>query len=78
MLLFKYWIEFDDDGEIKNCYKDKPESVKDCKEYIVKLVPIDRDRESLYSGKFKEDVYKLIDNMEKCKRRFKDLHKLLK
>lgn len=37
---FKYWVEFDNDGEIKALYKDPKEN---CKEFIVKLIPIERD-----------------------------------
>jgi hypothetical protein len=46
-MLFKYWIEFDEDGEIKELYKSKYECKVPCKEYIVKLIPIDRKNEEL-------------------------------
>ena len=46
-MIFKYWIEFDEDGEIKAFYKSKYECEVLCKEYIVKLIPIDRKNEEL-------------------------------
>lgn len=42
-LSFKYWVEFDDDGEIKAFYKNKYDCELPCKEYIVKLIPIQRN-----------------------------------
>lgn len=42
----RYWIEFDDDGEIVGIYKSKSDaeyiSGKECEEFIVKLIPIKR------------------------------------
>lgn len=46
-MLFKYWIEFDEDGDIKSFHKSKYECEVPCKEYIVKLIPIDRKNEEL-------------------------------
>lgn len=46
-MLFKYWIEFDGDGEIKELHKSKDECKSTCKEYIVKLIPIDRQQKNL-------------------------------
>lgn len=37
---FKYWVEFDEEGEIKALYKTQKEN---CKEFIVKLIPIERE-----------------------------------
>lgn len=37
---FKYWVEFDESGEIKALHKDPKEG---CKEFIVKLIPIERE-----------------------------------
>jgi len=45
-MLFKYFIEFDDDGEIKKFHK-SGKDCKDCKEYLVKLIPVDREAEEL-------------------------------
>lgn len=46
-MIFKYWVEFDEDGEIKTLHKFKSECASTCKEYIVKLIPIDRTNEEL-------------------------------
>jgi hypothetical protein len=46
-MTFKYWVEFDEDGEIKALYKSKDECVSSCKEYIVKLIPIVRNNYEL-------------------------------
>ena len=43
-MIFKYFVEFDKDGEIKALHKDK---VKGAKEYIVKLIPIERSEKEL-------------------------------
>ena len=45
-MLFKYFIEFDDDGEIKKFHKSKKDC-KECKEYLVKLIPVNRKAEEL-------------------------------
>lgn len=52
-MFFKYWIEFDEDGEIKSFYKSKNECESPCREYIVKLIPIDRSK-----GKLSENIDK--------------------
>lgn len=41
-MIYKYWIEFDDEGNIKAFYKNKEECKEECREFIVKLIPIDR------------------------------------
>jgi len=46
-MIFKYWVEFDKDGEIKSLHKSKDGCETFCKEYIVKLIPIDRKNEEL-------------------------------
>jgi len=42
-LSFTYWVEFDDDGEIKALRKNKYDCEAPCEEYIVRLIPIKRD-----------------------------------
>lgn len=42
-LTFKYWIEFDSEGEIKSFHKSKYECENPSEEFIVKLIPIKRD-----------------------------------
>lgn len=46
-MIFKYWIEFDEEGEIKAFHKSKYECKAPCKEYVVKLIPINRKNEEL-------------------------------
>jgi hypothetical protein len=41
-MIFKYFVKFDEDGEIESLYKSKQDG---CKEYIVKLIPINREKE---------------------------------
>lgn len=43
MFVFKYWVEFDEEGEIKTLYKSKRDCKGVCEEFIVKLIPIDRE-----------------------------------
>ncbi len=43
VVIFRYWVEFDDEGEIKSLHKSNKEG---CKEYIVKLITIDRMQEA--------------------------------
>ena len=62
-MLFKYFIEFDEDGEIKNFYKSKNEC-GNCKEYLVKLIPIDRKLEDGIEKKLKQEASK-IENIMK-------------
>jgi hypothetical protein len=59
-VIFKYFIEFDDDGEIRNFYKLK-EDCKNCKEYLVKLIPVDRKLETF--GQKASQLDKAIDKM---------------
>lgn len=42
-LTFKYWIEFDGEGEIKSFHKSKYDCENPSEEFIVKLIPIKRD-----------------------------------
>lgn len=61
-MLFKYFIEFDDDGEIKNFFKSEKEG-KGCKEYIVKLIPIDRKIKS--DNRLEKAQEKVLRDMKK-------------
>jgi len=65
-MLFKYFIEFDDLGGIKKFYESK-EKCKNCKEYIVKLIPIDRKSEELKqeANKFNKAADKLFSGVKK-------------
>jgi len=82
-MLFKYWVEFDDDGEIKLLHKSKYECKTRCKEYIVKLIPIDRKNEELSKSvdkanlsakrvvkgikKLDTEVYKAVKDLRRLK-----------
>lgn len=74
-LVFKYWIEFDDEGEIKNFHKNKYDCENPSEEFIVKLIPIKRA--------VTEDLSKSIDNVSKTlsketKRLESEFNKVLK
>ena len=75
-MLFKYFIEFDDLGGIKKFCKSK-EECKNGKEYIVKLIPIDRKKEELekQADEFNKSTDKLISDV---KRFDTELNKMLK
>ena len=65
-MIFKYFVEFDNDGEIKALYRDK---VKGAKEYIVKLIPIERSEKEL-SGLDKK-VLKSAEEVLKGTKKFR-------
>lgn len=71
-LIFKYWVEFDDEGDIKALHKSKYNCDSKCKEYLVKLLPIKRDKtEELtknldkLSNEVDQNVGKLNTNIKK-------------
>jgi len=65
-VLFKYFIEFDEDGEIKNFFKSEREC-KGCKEYIVKLISINRKIEKIekFDNELEKATEKILKNMKK-------------
>jgi len=65
-MLFRYFIEFDDLGEIKSFHKSK-EECKNCKEYLVKLILIDRRQEEAEQNadKFNKVADKLLFDAKK-------------
>jgi hypothetical protein len=67
-MIFKYWVEFDSAGEIKAFYKSKSECESPCKEYVVKLIPIDRNTERLI-----KDMDQTAEAVEKAAKGFKKL-----
>lgn len=73
-MIFRYWVEFDGEGEIKSLHRSKEPN---CKEYIVKLIPIDRQKEKL-----DEQANKLVKDIEGASRGTKklstELEKLIK
>ncbi len=75
-MLFKYFIEFDDDGEIKNFFKSEKEG-KGYKEYIVKLIPIDRKIEK--AKKFENGLEKAQEKVLRDMKKFDtELNKIIK
>ena len=76
-MLFKYWIEFDEAGEIKTFHKSKYKCGTACKEYIVKLIPIDRKQEELA-----ENTDKVVESakhiVKGIKRLDTEVHKAVK
>jgi len=81
-MIFKYWITFDEDGEIKELYKSKDECKTGCKEYIVKLIPISRKNESLAKSadKAAESAKRIVSGIKKLDievhKAIKDLRRL--
>jgi len=75
-MLFKYFVEFSDDGEIKNFYKFQKEC-ENCKEYLVKLILIDRKQEDLErkADEFNKAADKLFSDTKKFDT---ELNKMLK
>ena len=41
-MIFKYFVKFGEEGEIESLHRTKRDG---CKEYIVKLIPINREKE---------------------------------
>jgi hypothetical protein len=66
---FKYWVEFDEEGEIKALHK-KP--IEDCKEFIVKLIPIERE------DALERSVRELGEGINKFDDELKDLNRVAK
>jgi len=62
-MIFKYFVEFDDDGEIKALHKCK---IKGAREYIVKLIPIERSDKGLQ--KLDEEILKSAEGAKKFRR----------
>jgi len=71
-MIFKYWVEFDDEGEIKALYKNKYDCKTECFEYIVKLIPIDRGE------KLEKVADDLVDTVDKFVKEVEDLVPLQK
>jgi len=72
-MLFKYWIEFDESGEILNLFKSKSDCAdKNCKEYIVKLIEINRSDECI--GKFEKESSKFLESVEEFTKGIKSVN----
>lgn len=78
-MIFKYWVKFDEEGEIAELHKSK---VKGCKEYIVKLISIDRKTEELNkkADEFVKSAEKASQSLKKFRTEFekttKDLRRI--
>ena len=71
-MLFKYWISFDDEGNITGLYESKTDCDGPCKEYIVKLIPIDRKLEDIKekSSDFAKSAEKASQSMKRFRTEF--------
>jgi len=68
-VICRYWISFDEEGEIKSFYKNKYDAKEPCQEFIVKLIPIERDVST--------DINNSINGIEKsAKKAIKSLDSL--
>lgn len=76
-MIFKYWVEFDKEGEIKALYKSKDGCETPCKEYIVKLIPINRKNEELTKNadKAAESAKRVVVGLKKLDT---EVHKAIK
>ena len=52
-MIYKYWVTYDEDGEVEGLYKDKVKGAVEC---IVKIVPI---------GRFESKVKEVTDEYDK-------------
>lgn len=59
-MIFKYFVEFDNNGEIKALHRNER---KGCKEYIVKLIPIEREKD--LTDKAKEAADEILRGSKK-------------
>lgn len=46
-MIGRYWVEFDEEGDIKSVHKSKYDCESPCEEYVVKLIPISRTESQL-------------------------------
>lgn len=46
-MIGRYWVEFDEEGDIKSVHKNKYDCESPCEEYVVKLIPISRTESQL-------------------------------
>lgn len=65
-MIFRYWVRFDENGDISGFSKSKADC-EGCKEYIVKLIPIDRQNEDLKAStdRFLETTERTLGGMKK-------------
>ena len=75
VMMFKYFVEFGEEGEIKALYKSKYECKNPCKEYIVNLIPIDRMKENM-KKEFDEAVDSMKQTAGKTKKLSREIDKI--
>lgn len=63
-MIFRYFVSFDEDGEIKALYKDKALCEGPCEEFIVKLIPIKRNLSEVVDN-FSVSVDDFSDGLKK-------------
>ena len=76
-MIFKYFVEFDNDGEIKALHKDKVEGAK---EYIVKLIPIERSEKELpeFGNRVLKSAEEVLSGTKKFRREIDKITKDLR
>ena len=76
-MILKYWVEFDEEGEIKALHKFKSGCETVCKEYIVKLIPISRKNEELAKNadRAAESAKRIVSGIKKLDT---EIHKAVK
>ena len=78
-LSFKYWVEFDEEGGIKALHKSKYECEDECKEYLIKLIPIKRDHLVEKSEKISKELESSTNKLKVETKRFEtELSKTIK
>jgi len=77
-LVYKYWVEFDDDGEIKEVHRSKYDCKSCCNEYIVKLIPIKRSIETDVAKNVKDVTDNLARQSKLLETEFKKAIKTVK
>jgi hypothetical protein len=77
-LNYKYWVEFDEEGEIKSLHRSKYDCKSPCKEYIVKLIPIKRNTEEELADSIEKFSNTLIKKSKVLDTEFKKAIKTVK
>jgi len=75
-MLFRYWIEFDEEGDICGLYRDKPSFP--CKEYLLKLIPVERSAVKDIEKASKELTSNVTKATTHSKRLQSELNKVIK
>jgi hypothetical protein len=73
-MIFRYFVSFDENGEIKALYKSKASCEEPCEEYVIKLIPIKRDLSEVVD----EFSVSVEDFSKDLKKTTSELHKVIK